>query len=257
MQKAFPGVFFVLLLAGVLQACAGGPPASQAAAWQDNPRILIYGDSITWGYVPLEDPSPVQRFPFSVRWPGVIQTALGNRYIIVEEGLNSRTAGVDEFASYLDPSIQDDFTLNGRPTLLPLIRSHEPLALVVIMLGTNDTRLYQNQSPEAIEASVTHLIQIVKLGSTPEYLPKILLVAPPPGRQGASAVINFLFEGSYDRAALLGRSFAKVARAEDVYFFDAGTVLPVADGLDGIHLTPEGNAALGKALAEKISGILE
>jgi lysophospholipase L1-like esterase len=257
-KKALRGTFVVLAAFALLAACAGTPKAAnQPNGGADAPRILIYGDSITWGFVPLENPSPPQRFPFSVRWPGVIQNELGADFTVIEEGLNSRTAGVDDYSKALDPSIRDDFNLNGRPTLLPILRSHEPLALVLIMLGTNDTRLYQNQTLEDIEASITHLIKIVKLGATRGYEPKILLVAPPPGQSGVSPGLNSLFEGSYDQAKQLGKIYEKIAQDEEVYFFNAETIIPIADGIDGIHLSPEGNSKLGKALAAQIGNILK
>ena len=49
--------------------------------------VLCYGDSITWGYNPVDG----SRFPFEQRWPGVLQARLGSSYRVIEEGLNGRT----------------------------------------------------------------------------------------------------------------------------------------------------------------------
>ena len=51
-------------------------------------RILCFGDSYTWGYVPGTDH---ERFPEDVRFPKVLQKLLGENFEIIEEGLNSRT----------------------------------------------------------------------------------------------------------------------------------------------------------------------
>jgi lysophospholipase L1-like esterase len=247
-QAFFIYLFIMLCIASF--ACAA-PPGRDS--------ILVYGDSLTWGFVPLENPVPPQRFTYEVRWPGVLQKELGPDFVVLEEGLNGRNAGVDDFsaAKALDPSIREDLNLNGRPTLLPIIRSHEPLALVLIMLGTNDIRPYNQQNLDSIKASVTHLIRIVKLGSTCGIEPRILLVAPPPVQAGKSERMNRLFGGGYELARQLGQAYQAVAQSEKVEFFDAASIIPVADGIDGIHLTPEANARLGQALAAQIKRIVQ
>jgi lysophospholipase L1-like esterase len=231
-------------------------PASQTEfSARDNAQsILIYGDSITWGYVPLAEAPNPQRYPFTLRWTGVLQQELGPAYTVIEEGLNSRTAGVDEFAK-LDTAIEGDLNLNGRPTFLPVLRSHEPLALVVIFLGANDARPYQNQSLDAIGNSIVHLIRIAKLGPRLTQ-PKILLVAPPPLGPGENAGLNRVFDGSYELSTKFGEAFREIAQREGVEFFDAGAAASVKDSIDGIHFNEEGNLKFGKALAVKIREIL-
>jgi lysophospholipase L1-like esterase len=260
-KQFFPQVFAAVLVSLLAIGLANCATAGLSKGWirsDETPQILIYGDSITWGSIPREDASPPgrTRYFFSERWPGVIQYELGTDYFIIEEGLGGRTAGIDEY-SVLDPLIKGDVNLNGRPYFLPAIRSHEPLALVVIMLGTNDTRGYHKQTIQDIQASITHLIQIVKLGSRQEKKPKILLVAPPPGRIGGNSRLNKSFEGSYELAAQLGLALKEVAQKEQVEFFDSATIVPYIEGIDGIHLTVEENKKLGIALADKIRQILE
>ena len=50
-------------------------------------RILAFGDSNTWGY----DPATGQRFDNNIRWTGLLQKALGEQALILEEGLCGRT----------------------------------------------------------------------------------------------------------------------------------------------------------------------
>ena len=47
-------------------------------------RVLCYGDSNTWGYVP----GLGVRHPEDVRWTGVAAKLLGPDYRIIEEGMN-------------------------------------------------------------------------------------------------------------------------------------------------------------------------
>ena len=90
-------------------------------------NILCFGDSNTYGYIPIER----KRYAYEERWPGLLAAALGGEYHIIEEGLNGRTTA---FTDYLEPD------RNALEYIGPCILSHAPLDLVIIMLGTNDTK---------------------------------------------------------------------------------------------------------------------
>ena len=89
--------------------------------------ILCYGDSNTWGY----NPATTKRFPREVRWTGRLQALLGKEYVVIEEGLNSRTVVWD------DPV---NGYRSGLSYLIPCLSSQRPVDLVIVMLGTNDTQ---------------------------------------------------------------------------------------------------------------------
>lgn len=55
-------------------------------------KILIYGDSNTWGDNFLKR----QRIDYDKQWPNIIQEKLGNTIKIIAEGLPGRLAGSDE-----------------------------------------------------------------------------------------------------------------------------------------------------------------
>ena len=91
-----------------------------------SPRILCFGDSLTWG----DDPACVGH-RLSHRWPVSLQDTLGPGYVIIEEGQCGRNIATD------DPAEGEK---NGMKYILPCLESHSPLDLVIIMLGTNDTK---------------------------------------------------------------------------------------------------------------------
>lgn len=64
-----------------------------------NKRILCFGDSLTWGWIPVTEGVPTERFPRDVRWTGVMADRLGDGYEVIEEGLSARTTTAE------DPSI--------------------------------------------------------------------------------------------------------------------------------------------------------
>ena len=71
-------------------------------------RILCFGDSLTWGSNPAGGPR------LSVRWPRVLQYALGPGYEIIEEGQGGRNIATDDIP---------EGEKNGLKYILPCLES--------------------------------------------------------------------------------------------------------------------------------------
>lgn len=135
-------------------------------------RILCYGDSNTWGWVPSS--MGAKRYNKSNRWTGVLQNLLGDEYEVLEEGLGARTTMFD------DP--RPEFPQrNGLATLPIILESHLPLSYVVIMLGTTDTKDMLSLDVESIVQGMEKLIHVVKKSRNLDNCskPRILIVVPP------------------------------------------------------------------------------
>lgn len=130
--------------------------------------ILCYGDSNTWGY----NPATAKRFPREIRWTGRLQALLGKEYVVIEEGLNSRTVVWD------DPV---NGYRSGFSYLIPCLDSQKPVDLVIVMLGTNDTQERFQLNGFNIARSMRRILDAIEISrSGPnETAPKVLLVAPP------------------------------------------------------------------------------
>ena len=115
----------------------------------DKRSILCFGDSLTWGWIPVEESSPTLRYPYHQRWTGAMASQLGDGYHIVEEGLSARTTTCD------DPN---DRRLNGSTYLPTALASHLPLDLVILMLGTNDTKSYFHRTSYEIANGMAKLV---------------------------------------------------------------------------------------------------
>ena len=96
-------------------------------------HILCLGDSNTHGY--CADPADCAdggiRFNEDERWTKLLQKYLGEDYLVIEEGLSGRTT------CFSDPLFEG---LSALEYIHPCLKSHEPIDLLIIMLGTNDTK---------------------------------------------------------------------------------------------------------------------
>lgn len=213
-------------------------------------NVLCFGDSLTWGWVPKENAVPTERYPSSVRWTGLLAEKLGEEFTVIEEGLSGRTTGVD------DPT---DSRLNATTYLPSCLATHLPLDVVVLMLGTNDTKAYFHRSAFEIATGVSVLLGQIATSAggvgTAYPAPKVLLVSPPPLGNITNPWFEELFAGGQEKTAEFGQLYKAVAEFMGVAFLDAGTVIST-DGVDGIHFTPQNNAELAEAIYAEIAELL-
>jgi lysophospholipase L1-like esterase len=212
--------------------------------------VLCFGDSLTWGWIPEDPPFPSSRFSRDVRWTGVLANGLGDDYVVIEEGLSGRTTTVE------DPA---DPRLNGADHLPTALASHLPLDLVIILLGTNDTKATVARTALEIGAGMSVLVGQVLAGAggigTTYPAPEVLVVAPPPLAVPPDPWFEMVFAGAQQKSVELAGVYAALAAFHRVPFFDAGSVIST-EGIDGIHLSAQNNIDLGNALTVEVHRIL-
>ena len=221
-------------------------------------RVLVFGDSNSWGFAPCAANDPTTRYDASTRWPTVMAARLGSAFELVEEALSGRTTDLDDFEIDLPSAHLRGATFNGAKLLPAILASHLPLDLVIIMLGTNDLKKRFKRSPQKIAIASLGLARLIaecEGGVATAYpTPKILLIAPPP--LGTSFHDPEEWGGGHEKSLELGSAFRDAAAVANLPFLDAGQVI-TTDGMDGIHFTPEAQVKLGEAVAKKVFLILQ
>lgn len=211
----------------------------------DLPTVVCFGDSNTHGV----DGATMSRFPRDVRWPGVVARELAGRVHVIEEGLNGRTTIWD-----------DPFTpgRNARAYLLPCLNSHAPVAVVVIMLGTNDLKAIHHLDAAGIAQGARSLVDVARksLAGPDERPPAVLLVAPPVLGEATTAAELWGFGAARETSRRLAPLYREAARQGGAAFLDAATVA-VVDPSDGVHLGAAAHAALGRAIAADVLRLLD
>lgn len=208
-------------------------------------NILAFGDSLTWGY----DAATQTRHPLETRWPSVLANGLNMPVQMTAEGLNGRTTVFDDYSAASER--------NGAKLLPSILATHEPLDLVIIMLGTNDMRPHICGNAAGSAAGIGRLISIVKTFpyKANHKVPEILVVSPPLAERGGDRFANHVMQGASSLSRQYADAYRLVADENDVPFFDAAKhVSP--DPMDGFHLDQENTKKLGEALIPVVSEIL-
>lgn len=201
--------------------------------------ILCYGDSNTWGYIP----GTGKRYAFASRWTTILAKHLGDNFRVIDEGLSGRYTVWDE--PYRPGR-------NGASLLLPILQSHQPLDLVVLMLGTNDVLHFRDNTAYDAARGAGLLVDMIQKSTCghDDQAPEILLVSPP--HMGTlSANLRLKCHGQPEKSVDFGHYYAEVADTKGCHYFDASQYCQ-ASPIDGVHLDESGHTALGLALAEKI-----
>ncbi len=201
-------------------------------------RILCFGDSNTYGYIP----GIGSRYDKAIRWTGILsETLRPYGYEISEQGLNGRTTVFD------DPK---DPARNGGSVLGTILKETDPIDTVIIMLGTNDCKTRFHADAEMITAGAETLISQIRLYS-PQI--RILLLCPAYITEQAKTcpLIDHFDDSSIAKSHALRERYQELARRTGCEF------LPVCDFVttdpaDGLHLSAGSHRKIAELLAEQI-----
>lgn len=213
-------------------------------------RIVCYGDSNTWGYVPPTG----DRYDENTRWPALLQRALGDEYSVIEAGTNSRTT------SYDDPIC--DY-LNGRKGLMYVLLAAKPVDLLIISLGTNDLKFTDARGSSKGLDALLHLAESANhicsdLGCTKAFrsVPQILVISPIALHPEIDKRIPpSSLAGKYEESLRFCEYYEPVCRQHNVSFLNAALYAsPSAE--DCVHMLPESHKRLSQAIADEVRKIL-
>ena len=214
-------------------------------------HIVCFGDSNTHGYCadPADCTEGGDRFNEDERWTCLLQKKLGEDYLVLEEGLSGRTT------VFPDPLHE---SMAGLDVLYSTLMSHEPVDLLIVMLGTNDTKERLGANAACIGIGMERLV--MKAKSIPCWRggrPNILVIAPPHIGEGLYLRPEGMAMGlgCPVKSRGVAKEFAAVAERQGCAFLDAEGVAEF-NRLDCMHLTRYGHACLAERLASLVPGLL-
>ncbi len=216
-------------------------------------HIVCLGDSNTHGY--CADPNDCadhgSRFNENERWTCLLQKKLGDEYLVLEEGLGGRTT------CFTDPLHEG---MDALSYITPCLMSHEPVDLLIIMLGTNDSKDRFHVTAKEIAIAMGRLVDKAK--ATPcwgSHAPNILVVAPPP--IGERIVENEVFRETMGKnchavTSGIAKEYAESSKLWGVHFVDAVSFGCKFNPVDWTHLTRDAHSRLAEGLGCLIPSLL-
>jgi len=198
--------------------------------------VLAFGDSNTWGLIP----GSKERYPWEVRWTGILQEKCTS-VCIIEEGLCGRTTA---FEDDLRPGRK------GVSALPMILESHHPLDAAIVMLGTNDCKSVYSISAAAIGKGVGLCLDEIQKYVSPH---NILLISPillgedvwkpdkDPEFDWKSVKVCRRLKGVYQR----------IAKDRGTAFLSASDYV-CADDTDSEHMDEDGHRIFASVLYEKL-----
>ena len=203
-------------------------------------HIVCLGDSNTHGYCadPADCADGGSRFNESERWTCVLGQLLGDDFLVLEEGLSGRTT------VFPDPLHE---SMPALDVAYPILMSHEPVDLLIIMLGTNDTKDRLGMNAACIALGMNRLIE--KCKSVPCWnggKPNILVICPP--HIGEELRDPCMGDSCAEKSRELNRYLEPIAKQQGCAYFDAQGVAEF-NRIDYMHLTRKGHRQLAQKLA--------
>lgn len=212
-------------------------------------HIVCLGDSNTHGY--CADPadcsdSALQRFNEDERWTCLLQKKLGDDYLVIEEGLSGRTTVFEDPLHEAMPAL---------PYIYPCLKSHEPVSMLIIMLGTNDTKERLGANASCIALGMERLVRKAMTVDCwgPDGKPNILIVCPPPidERIEQTECGQPMGKGCSEKSRDLPGYYGKTAGLLKVHCLNAADC--EFNTIDYMHFTKKGHAQLADKLAKLVS----
>ena len=209
-------------------------------------HIVCFGDSNTHGYcADINDTeSHSNRFTENERWTCLLQQKLGDDYLVIEEGLGGRTS------VFRDPLHE---CMSGLDVIFSCLMSHEPVDLLIIMLGTNDCKERLGQNPTCIGLGIDRLIYKAKtVECWRDGKPNILVISPPHMKEGFSDEAMGLC--CVEKSAKLAPYIEQAAKNRGCAFLDAEGIAEF-NKVDFTHLSRKGHLQLAEKLAEIVPSL--
>lgn len=167
---------------------------------------------------------------------------------MTEEGLSGRTT------VFSDPL---DETMDALTVIYSLLKSHKVINLLIVMLGTNDTKERLGVNAACIAIGMERLVyKTQSVDCWGDHAPNVLIICPPPIRSEMelSECIHTMGKGCVEKSKELPVYYEKTAKLVSAYYLNAEQC--ELNIIDGLHLTKRGHAQLAKQLSEMVPGLI-
>lgn len=200
--------------------------------------IICYGDSNTYGYIPLTH----ARYDKNSRWSGILSNLLTDNFEVIEEGCNNRTG----FYNSTDGAKQ-----TGLVYIDTCLKEHKPADIFIFALGTNDLQKFYSFNHKDIKNGLSTYLKKIKEKSENT---KILLISPVKlNNDILKGYFNFQFdENSIKKSILIQDIYKDFAAENNIDYIDINKITSPSE-IDGLHYSKESHSIIANHLASYIT----
>ena len=201
-------------------------------------RILCYGDSNTWGWVPNIN--------------GYSKSAIISQYAKEDCWWYTLTKNNEVFLNGLPGrciSHENRWVKNSNAivTIEDDLKSYTNIDLVIVLLGTNDCKSEYDSSAEEITKSLQMLLKKIKETTNSQ----IVVISPAIIREDTKITRKY-YVGAESKSNELDYLYNELSKQEG-YLFISGKDLEI--GEDGEHFTKEGHKKLGDRVESLVANL--
>ncbi len=197
-------------------------------------KILCFGDSNTFGFNPLNG----SRYKRNERWSGILKENLKDKYFVIEQGCNNRTAVCDN--------------ISIETTGYRAINEHlkNDLDIVILQLGINDMQFLYNIELNKFREKFLDFICNIKSKTNA----KIILLCP---NIIDSCILKSNFslmfnQSSIEKSKKLPDVYLSIKNEFDCELMDLNLIASVSK-IDGLHYDIENHSKIAKKIFEYLN----
>lgn len=198
-------------------------------------RILCYGDSNTWGYIPninsYTSNAAIKQYDDKNCW----WYKLKKDNEVFVNGLCGRC--INNESKWREGR-------NATKTIDKDLSGYNNIDIVIVFLGTNDCKSEYNNTPQLITQNLEKLINKI----LNKFNAKILIISPPYIENGTPITQKY-YMGAKEKTIALDKMYNELATKNNFLFVSA---FDCEIGEDGEHLTIVGHATLGEKVSSTI-----
>ena len=201
-------------------------------------KILCFGDSNTFGYIP----ESAKRYDENTRWTALLNKKLGSNYTVIEGGYNNRNGFTD--------SIDGEF-FTGYKILPQYLKDNIDIDIVILWIGINDIQKFYNPTFDDIRTGLDSMIKTLKLSVN-----DIIVVSPP---EISENILKGHFSYQFDETSVekfkhLPELYKDVSDKNNVHFININQYIKVSE-FDGLHYSKESHSIIADILYKYIKTI--
>ncbi len=203
-------------------------------------KILCYGDSNTYGFIP----QTCGRYDKNSRWSGILSELLDEDFEIIEEGMNNRTG------FFKNP---EGLKQSGGEYLSIYLQNRKDIDICMLALGTNDAQFFYRLNEQNCKKGIENLINSVKKANPNT---KIIIIPPVKITQN---ILNSMFSMMFNQKSIetiqqVFNVFEQTAKENNCLYFDFNEFVEPST-TDGLHYSRESHKIIAENIAQFIRSL--